>query len=352
MNYDETVSTLKFADRAKSVLTKVRPNEVMAYDENLINKLTKEINELKSILAIRKKRGNYGEFEDQLLKLKEENEKLKKYVMANLTKENIEKLISENKILKLELQKLKSKNEFFINDNIDPDLLSSKNLTNSVRSLVDNNMNLGDYSGSSKSNVVSPSYLQNNLSSRNEIFNTKEAHYTPSSMLKSYINDSENIIQRINNLKEKNSYSINIPNSNLKEMKKYSQSPHPNKKLMRVGLDILSSKNSNFLNTPKDSSSITSEIKELKAANERLRFLEQMEKRTGLKTVKEIEKINSEKIKKKEEIENKKVERKKDIERIEGHLKRLNYLYKGKPQVNVYSDYLIESTMGKKNYKF
>jgi hypothetical protein len=350
LNYDETVSTLKFADRAKSVLTKVKPNEVMAYDENLINKLTKEINELKSILAIRKKRGNYGEFEDQLVKLKEENEKLKKYVMANLTKENIEKLISENKILKLELQKLKSKNEFFNSDNIDHDLLSSKNLTNSVRSLGDNNLNQGDYTGSIKSKVVTPSYIQNNLSSRNEILNSKQDIYAPSSMLKSYIHDSENIIQRINNLKEKNSYSINLPNTYHHDTKKFSQSP--NKKLMRVGLEILSSKNSNFLQTPKDSSSIISEIKELKAANERLRFLEQMEKKTGLKTVKEIEKINSEKIKKKEEIEIKKIERKKDIERIEGHLKRLNYLYKGKSEVNVFSDYLIESTLGKKNYKF
>ena len=110
VNYDESVSTLKFADRAKSVLTKVKPNEIMAYDEDLINKLTKEINSLKEILSIRKKRGTYGEIEDQFTKLKEENERLKKYVLSNLTDENIEKLLSENKNLKLELQKFKSKN--------------------------------------------------------------------------------------------------------------------------------------------------------------------------------------------------------------------------------------------------
>ncbi len=49
--------------------------------------------------------------------------------MANLTKDNIEKLISEDKILKLELQKLISKNEFFIHDNIEHDLISSKNFS-------------------------------------------------------------------------------------------------------------------------------------------------------------------------------------------------------------------------------
>ncbi len=315
----------------------------MAYDENLINKLTKEINELKSILAIRKKRGNYGDFENQLIKLKEENEKLKKYVMANLTKDNIEKLISENKILKLELQKLKSRNEFFLHDNIEPDLISSKNLTQSVRSVVENLVS--PYEFNDNNNQITPNLLQNNLSSKK--INHIKSHL-PTSMIKSYIQDSENIIERINILKEKHSgYS----SYNIQEPKIQSQSPQQNKKLMRVAMEVLSSRSPPFLHTPKDSSSIINEIKELKAANQRLKFLEQMEQKTGLKTVKELEKMKNEKVRKREEQQNKLLERKKDFERMEGHLKRLNYLYKGK-DVNVFSEYLIESTLGKTNNKY
>lgn len=40
---DETISTLKFADRTKSVSTQVRKNEISAQDDALVTKLQKEI---------------------------------------------------------------------------------------------------------------------------------------------------------------------------------------------------------------------------------------------------------------------------------------------------------------------
>jgi len=40
---DETISTLKFADRAKKILTKVSANQVDAADDALVLKLQREI---------------------------------------------------------------------------------------------------------------------------------------------------------------------------------------------------------------------------------------------------------------------------------------------------------------------
>jgi hypothetical protein len=262
------VSTLKFADRAKSVLTKVRPNEIVAYDADVINKLTKEINSLKEILSIRKKRGTFGEIEDQFTKLKEENERLKNYVMANMTDENIEKLLSENKYLKLELQKLKSKK---------------------TESSTD-----GD--------------IDNDYSNYNSIKTERK-----------------NLIQNFN------------PGSN---------------KLIGVGSEIVyNSNNINNISLNKSyNQNVLAEMKELKAANRRLKLLEDMEKKNGIKLKLEMEKIHLEKMKKQEILFNKNLERKKDIERIDGHIKRLNYLYKNNS--NVYSDYLIQSTVVKKKQTY
>ncbi len=262
------MSTLKFADRAKSVLTKVRPNEIVAYDADVINKLTKEINSLKEILSIRKKRGTFGEIEDQFTKLKEENERLKNYVMANMTDENIEKLLSENKYLKLELQKLKSKK---------------------TESSTD-----GD--------------IDNDYSNYNSIKTERK-----------------NLIQNFN------------PGSN---------------KLIGVGSEIVyNSNNINNISLNKSyNQNVLAEMKELKAANRRLKLLEDMEKKNGIKLKLEMEKIHLEKMKKQEILFNKNLERKKDIERIDGHIKRLNYLYKNNS--NVYSDYLIQSTVVKKKQTY
>jgi hypothetical protein len=102
---DESIATLKFADNAKSVFIKVNSNQIVANDINLVQKLYKEINNLKQILSLRKKRGNFGDYESVLFKLKSENDKLKQ-IATN--KEGVERLLSENKMLKLELQKLRT----------------------------------------------------------------------------------------------------------------------------------------------------------------------------------------------------------------------------------------------------
>jgi len=47
---DETLSTLKFADRTKCVSMKISKNEINAQDDALVQKLQKEIQYLKDLL--------------------------------------------------------------------------------------------------------------------------------------------------------------------------------------------------------------------------------------------------------------------------------------------------------------
>ena len=104
---EETISTLKFADRAKKVMVKVQANEFNAADDALITKLQKEVQHLKEILNL-KRRGGANDVHQQLLQLKEENARLKE--MANKVTE-VERLKQENKLMRLELQKIKTPNQ-------------------------------------------------------------------------------------------------------------------------------------------------------------------------------------------------------------------------------------------------
>ncbi len=54
-NIEETISTLKFADRAKNVMQRVKRQEVNAYEDAIINKLQREITFLKEVLNMKQK---------------------------------------------------------------------------------------------------------------------------------------------------------------------------------------------------------------------------------------------------------------------------------------------------------
>eukprot|EP00347_Sterkiella_histriomuscorum_P022281 403331039 len=102
-NIEETISTLKFADRAKQVMAVVKVNEINAQDDALVQKLQKEVQTLREVLNLRRK-GMSNDIQKELLILKEENLKLKE--MAQ-NADMVEKLKLENKLMKLELQKIK-----------------------------------------------------------------------------------------------------------------------------------------------------------------------------------------------------------------------------------------------------
>ena len=100
---EETISTLKFADRAKSILVKVQANEINAADDARILQLQKEVQYLKEILNLKRK-GNASDVNQMLLQLKTENDKLRE---LKGQPGEVERLKSENSILKTELHKYK-----------------------------------------------------------------------------------------------------------------------------------------------------------------------------------------------------------------------------------------------------
>lgn len=100
---EDTISTLKFADRAKQVMSTVKANEVNASDDALVQKLQKEVQHLKEVLNLRRK-GKKNDIEGQLIDLKNENLKLRE-IATNA--QEVERLKLENKIMKLELQRMR-----------------------------------------------------------------------------------------------------------------------------------------------------------------------------------------------------------------------------------------------------
>ena len=112
---EESISTLKFADRAKQILVKLKKNEISATNDQVINKLQKEIQHLKTLLNLKRK-GGLQELEQKIWTLTEENNKLKT-LKQDVTVEEVERLKEENKKLRIELQHLASQGDsdgFFI----------------------------------------------------------------------------------------------------------------------------------------------------------------------------------------------------------------------------------------------
>ena len=115
---EETINTLKFANRAKEIMVKAKKNEISALNDELVMKLQREIQHLKGLLNL-KRGGGIQELQHQLLRLKEENNKLKK-ITSIITVEEVERLKQENKRLRIELQNIGSVKESgdpFIADN-------------------------------------------------------------------------------------------------------------------------------------------------------------------------------------------------------------------------------------------
>ena len=80
-------------------------------NENLkMKKLNNEIIELKELLEIRNKKGNFKSIQDELFKLKKENIELRNYI-NNLNDNSISRIINENQFLKKEIKILKNKQE-------------------------------------------------------------------------------------------------------------------------------------------------------------------------------------------------------------------------------------------------
>lgn len=97
---EESLSTLKFADRAREVLVKLQKNEFSATSSSLASRLQCEILQLKAFLHSK----SGGEMSQELLQLREENLRLR---APHTTIEEVEGLKQENKRLRLQLQSIK-----------------------------------------------------------------------------------------------------------------------------------------------------------------------------------------------------------------------------------------------------
>jgi hypothetical protein len=103
---EESLSTLKFADRAKQVMVRVKRNEVSATSGPVVIKLQREVEHLKEMLQLRKLGpGGLKELNQKLWLLKEENSKLREMTL-DISPQEVEKLKEENKQMRLQLQRM------------------------------------------------------------------------------------------------------------------------------------------------------------------------------------------------------------------------------------------------------
>ena len=80
------------------------------------NKICDELFHLKQLLNIRKKRGTLEPIQEELLKLKDENTQLRKYLGGENSVNRIQELITENNNLRKEIKNLKTLNRNLKNE--------------------------------------------------------------------------------------------------------------------------------------------------------------------------------------------------------------------------------------------
>ena len=204
-NFNETINTLKFADRAHEVMISVTPNQIINNDifgegnKKEIFKLYKELSELKQLLLLREKRGNLNPLQAQFLQLKKENNQLKKYLGGASNLNMFEKLIQENNNLRKAIKELASQNMILKNEQ--------------KININENNNNNIDYNGmiaEVKKQTFKNSLSDNNILSNHEYnipnYRNKKMVYNNSTTL---INSGNNIMNKNFNKKiNNNTYDL------------------------------------------------------------------------------------------------------------------------------------------------
>ena len=248
-NFDETINTLKFADRAREVMTSFTPNQIINNDilgegnnKKEITKLYKELSDLKQLLFLREKRGNLNPLQTQFLKLQKENIQLKKYLGGGNNINVFEKLIKENNNLKKEIKELTSQNlilknekKILINENNNNDYngmiveLQKKNFKNSLSENDIFNNHKYNIEGNGKNNINSNTLINtgnNIIVNKNNNYNLYnkniKKNYTYD-MDNNYTNEKKNLLikksflsKEINNMNNGKTISNNINNKRIK----------------------------------------------------------------------------------------------------------------------------------------
>ena len=200
-NFNETINTLKFADRAHEVMISVTPNQIINNDifgeanKKEVYKLYKELSELKQLLLLREKRGNLNPLQAQFLKLKKENNQLKKYLGGANNLNMFEKLIQENNNLRKAIRELTSQNMILKNEQ---KININENTNNDI-----------DYNG--MISEVKKQNFKNSLSDKN-FFSNYEYNIPNQRNKKMVYNNSSTLINSGNNIINKN-FSKKINNN-------------------------------------------------------------------------------------------------------------------------------------------
>jgi kinesin family protein 11 len=262
-NIDETYHTLKFADRAHSIMVKITPNQVginkgndnnKKFEELYGYKKNKEIEKLKGELMGFKKlmilKENKNNLQEQFLNLKKENNKLKSTLKKINNIDIYNNMIRENKKLKKELNDLKIdyfnlKNELLLNKKIiNNNIIETNNTTGTLGTLL---MNKED------TNISKGLGLDINKSIKKKSF--KNVQSNP------IINITDSIESKS---KENTSHYININNNNIIKITNKKAKNNPNtKNELKVLNDMLITNNKERLEIiPNNSNSINKDNKE------------------------------------------------------------------------------------------
>ena len=204
-NFEETISTLKFADRAHSIMTKVSMNKLNNLDDGYkyreFNKICEELSQLKQLLNIRKKRGTLEPIQEELLKLKDENTQLKKYLGGGSNIDRIRELMDENKNLRKEIKSLNEINKNLKNE------MRNKPLTNyGDDTFNDSNKGTNNYSAkknkNSNQNKINNNYNYNDIDNYNNYNNNYKKNKNSNINGKETKKKYNNININLNNGKE------------------------------------------------------------------------------------------------------------------------------------------------------
>ena len=220
-NFEETISTLKFADRAHSIMSEVSMNQLENKDESVnnkeFNKLRDELFQLKQLLNIRRKRGTLEPIQEELLKLKDENTQLKKFLGGENNVNKIQELMIENNNLRKEIKNLRN-----INQNLKNEINSKPN--SQISSEFNDNLK-NNFSAKKKSKVNNDIYLNNKSSSLKNLNNNNKNGYIKTTA-NDVITTPKNNINRydIDDMLESNETEKNQNKNILSKNNKYQKS--------------------------------------------------------------------------------------------------------------------------------
>lgn len=306
-NFDETISTLKFADRAHSIMTQVSMNKLNSkgegYNSKEFDKICDELFQLKQLLNIRRKRGTLEPIQEEFFKLKDENTLLKKNLGGENNIMRIKELVKENNNLKREIKTLSEQNKSLkkemkgrsvinINEdsydisNINKNKYSGKKNANNRYTINDNydennksnnkisrnkNTNNGiDYSGNKKYlNTVNDMISSNEINNQNS-FNKSKNKSTKKSKNNILRDSGQNIVYGMNN---KNNNKLKNEDNLYKDLNKNNYDS--NYDLNDSNLDINNNKNANTK---------MSKLNNIKSSYERLEKLDQLEEENKKET--------------------------------------------------------------------